>query len=175
MLGSVPSAVDTTDSGSNSDKKNRNIFLLDQVAITLRKEKVVLWRNYHQKGETSEQEETVVTKNKKKSSKWKEQAVGEIIIEELNIEYVDLVEGNNDENNKPIARDTTTAHFAKFTNELLGTMDLDTMDLDDSLEGSHLVMDNCLIYKWKPMIRKLKAGVMEWCICRYSPELNPIM
>lgn len=114
--------------------------------------------------------EAVVEKKKRKLSKGKERAVGEIIIEEPTIEYVDIAEGNADENNKPIARGTTTAHFVKFMNELL-----DVMDLDESLKGSYLVMDNCSIHKSKPMIRKIESrGYRVMYLPPYSPELNLI-
>lgn len=96
--------------------------------------------------------ETLVVKKKRKLSKGKERAVGEIIIEEPTIEYANIAEGNANENNKPIARGTTTAHFVMFMNELL-----DIIDLDESLKGGYLVMDNCSIHKSKPMIRKIES------------------
>ncbi|KAI9263879.1 hypothetical protein EDC94DRAFT_494727, partial [Helicostylum pulchrum] len=67
------------------------------------------------------------------------------IIEDPTVVYVDIEESSTSENNKPIAKGTTAAHFMKFMNELL-----DIMDTDESLIGSYLVMDNCIIYKSHP-------------------------
>lgn len=131
---------------------------------------VVLKKPPPKKEKPLKKKETVVEKKKRKLSKGKERAVGEIIVEEPTIEYVDIAEGNADENNKPIARGTTTAHFVKFMNELL-----DVMDLDESLKGSYLVMDNCSIHNSKPMIRKIESrGYRVMYLPPYSPELNPI-
>ncbi|KAI9261235.1 hypothetical protein EDC94DRAFT_495391, partial [Helicostylum pulchrum] len=47
------------------------------------------------------------------------------IIEEPTIEYVDVEENTVIENNKPIAKGTTTPHFVKFINELLDIIDMD--------------------------------------------------
>ncbi|KAI7887966.1 uncharacterized protein EV154DRAFT_395056, partial [Mucor mucedo] len=64
------------------------------------------------------------------------------IIEEPTIEYVDVEERTTIENIKPIAKGTTTAHFVKLMNELL-----DIMNMDESLLGSYLAMNNCTIHK----------------------------
>jgi transposase len=107
---------------------------------------------------------------KRKLAGGKEQRAGDIIIEEPTIEYVDVEESTAIENNKPVAKGTTTAHFVKFMNELL-----DIMDMDESLMGSYLVMDNCTIHKSHPMIRKIESrGYTVMYFPRYSPELNPI-
>ncbi|KAI9246041.1 hypothetical protein EDC94DRAFT_500354, partial [Helicostylum pulchrum] len=57
------------------------------------------------------------------------------------IEYVEV---EKEETNPP-SKGTTTAHFVKFMNELL-----DIMDMDESLKGRYLVMDNCTIHKSHP-------------------------
>ncbi|KAG1039068.1 hypothetical protein G6F43_012584 [Rhizopus delemar] len=65
---------------------------------------------------------------------------------------------------------TTTAHFIKFINELL-----DVMDLDESLKGCYLVLDNASIHKSQPMVRKIeKRGYKLMHLPPYSPELNLI-
>lgn len=131
---------------------------------------VVLKKPPPKKEKLLKKKETVVAKKKRKSSKGRERAVGEIIIEKPTIEYANIAEGNVDENNKPIARGTTTAHFVKFMNELF-----DVINLDESLKGSYLVMDNCSIHKSKPMIRKIESrGHKTMYLPPYSPELNPI-
>ncbi|EPB87867.1 hypothetical protein HMPREF1544_05396 [Mucor circinelloides 1006PhL] len=90
-------------------------------------------------------------------------------MEEPIIEYVDIAEGT-DESNKPVPKGTNTAHFVKFMSELL-----DIMDLDRSLMGSYLVMDNCSIHKSHPMFRKIESrGYRVMYLPPYSPELNPI-
>lgn len=111
----------------------------------------------------------VVNKKKRKLDKGKERASDKIIMEEPIIEYVDIAEGT-DESNKPVPKGTNTAHFVKFMSELL-----DIMDLDRSLMGSYLVMDNCSIHKSHPMFRKIESrGYRVVYLPPYSPELNPI-
>jgi hypothetical protein len=74
------------------------------------------------------------------------------------------------ENNKPVAKGTTTAHFVRSISELL-----DIMDMDENLMGSYLVMDYCTIYKSHPMIRKIESrGYRVTYLPSCSPELNPI-
>lgn len=74
------------------------------------------------------------------------------------------------EETKPPSKGTTTAHFVKFMNELL-----DIMDMDESLKGRYLVMDNCTIHKSHPMMRKIESrGYRVMYLPPYSPELNPI-
>ncbi|KAG0745591.1 hypothetical protein G6F57_002547 [Rhizopus arrhizus] len=100
----------------------------------------------------------------------KEQRAGDIIIEEPTIEYIDVEESTAAENNKPVAKGITTAHFVRSISELL-----DIMDMDESLMGSYLVMDYCTIHKSRPMIRKIDSRdyrVKYLSPC--SPELNPI-
>ncbi|KAG0743125.1 hypothetical protein G6F57_011185 [Rhizopus arrhizus] len=82
----------------------------------------------------------------------KEQRAGDIIIEEPTIEYAGVEESTVIENNKPVAKGTTTAHFVRYINELL-----DIMDMDESLMGSYLVMEYCTIYKSHPTIRKIEG------------------
>ncbi|KAG1224047.1 hypothetical protein G6F67_009563 [Rhizopus microsporus] len=65
-----------------------------------------------------------------------------MIIEEPTIEYADVEKSTAIENNKPVVKGTTTAHFVRFISELL-----DIMDMDKSLMGSYLVMDYCTIHK----------------------------
>lgn len=49
------------------------------------------------------------------------------------------------------------------------------MDMDESLMGSYLVMDNCTIHKSYSTIRKIKSrGYRVMYPPPYSPELNPI-
>jgi hypothetical protein len=60
-----------------------------------------------------------------------------------------IAKDSADENNKPIARGTTTIHSVKFINELL-----EVMDLDESSKRSYIAIDNCLIHKSKPIIKK---------------------
>jgi hypothetical protein len=99
-----------------------------------------------------------------------EAKAADIIIEEPTIHYVDVEESTVIENNKPVAKDTTTAHFVRFISELL-----DIMDMDESLMSSYLVIDCCTIHKSHPMIRKIESRdyrVMYLPPC--SPELNPI-
>ncbi|KAG1140519.1 hypothetical protein G6F37_009011 [Rhizopus arrhizus] len=74
------------------------------------------------------------------------------------------------ENKTNFPKGTATAHFIKFINELL-----DVMDLDESLKGCYLVLDNASIHKSQPMIRKIeKRGYKLMHLPPYSPELNPI-
>ena len=74
------------------------------------------------------------------------------------------------ENNKPVAKDTATAHFVRSISELL-----DIMDMDKSLTGSYLVMDYCTIHKSLPMIRRIESrGYRVMYLPPCSPELNPI-
>ncbi|KAG1456343.1 hypothetical protein G6F46_010488 [Rhizopus delemar] len=72
--------------------------------------------------------------------------------------------------NKPAPKVTTTVHFIKFMKELLNLM-----DLDETFNGSCIVMDNASIHKSKPMLRKIESkGYKAMYIPPYSPELNPI-
>lgn len=122
-----------------------------------------------QRGPKTQTSKTAKPK-KRKLAGGKEQRAGDIIIEELTIEYVDVEERIAVENNKPVAKGTTTTHFVKFMNELL-----DIMDMDESLMGSYLVMDNYTIHKSHPMIRKIESrGYKIMYLPPYSPELNPI-
>lgn len=50
-----------------------------------------------------------------------------------------------------LSRDVTAVHFVKFMNELL-----DFRNLDESLKENYL-MDNCLIHKLKPIIRRIES------------------
>ncbi|EIE79795.1 hypothetical protein RO3G_04500 [Rhizopus delemar RA 99-880] len=51
----------------------------------------------------------------------------------------------------------------------------DAMDLDQSLKGSYIVMDNASIHKSAPMKRKIESrGYHVMYLPPYSPELNPI-
>ncbi|KAG1470494.1 hypothetical protein G6F56_002655 [Rhizopus delemar] len=107
---------------------------------------------------------------KRKLAGGKEQRAGDIIIEEPTIENVDVEERAAVENNKPVTKGITTAHFVKFMNELL-----DIMDMDEILMGDYLVMDNCTIHKSHPMIKKIESrGYRVIYLPPYSPELNPI-
>jgi transposase len=122
-----------------------------------------------QRGPKTQTAKTVKTK-KRKLTGGQGHRPGDIIISEPTIEYVDVDEATTVENNKPVAKGTTTAHFIKFMNELL-----DIMDVDRSLMGSYLVMDNCTIHKSHPMIRKIESrGYRVMYLSPYSPELNPI-
>jgi hypothetical protein len=102
----------------------------------------------------------------KKINNGKKRAASEIVNEETNVE-----EGENIvDNAKPASKGTTTAHFIKFMNELL-----DVMDLDQSLKGSYIVMDNASIHKSNPMKRMIESrGFHVMYLPPYSPELNPI-
>ncbi|KAG1501917.1 hypothetical protein G6F46_003392 [Rhizopus delemar] len=92
------------------------------------------------------------------------------MIEEPTIEYVDVEESTTIENNKPLAKGTTTAHFVRSINELL-----DIMNMDESLMGSYLVMGCCNIHKPHPNIRKIESrGYRVMYLPPCSPELNPI-
>jgi transposase len=52
---------------------------------------------------------------------------------------------------------------------------LNVMDLDETLKGSYIVMDNASIHKSKPMLRKIESkGYKVMCLPPYTPELNPI-
>ena len=74
------------------------------------------------------------------------------------------------ENNKPVAKGTTTAHFVRFTSELLGIK-----DMDEGLMVSYLVMYYCTIHNSHPMIRKIESrGYRVMYLPPCSPELNPI-
>lgn len=58
------------------------------------------------------------------------------------------------------------AYFIKFMNNFL-----DAVGLDKNLKGSYWVMDNCIIHKSKPMIRKIKnCGYRVMYLPPYSPE-----
>ncbi|KAG1318424.1 hypothetical protein G6F62_012363 [Rhizopus arrhizus] len=107
---------------------------------------------------------------KRKLAGGKEQRADDIIIEEPTIEYIDVEESTAIENNKPVAKGTTTVHFVRFISELF-----DIVDMDESLMGRYLVMDCCTIHKSHPMIRKIESRdyrVMHLPPC--SPEPNPI-
>jgi hypothetical protein len=95
---------------------------------------------------------------KRKLTRGKDQRVNEII-EEPVIEYGEVENIDDREANKPLSKGTTTAHFIKFMNELL-----DIMDMDESLKGTYLVMDNCTIHKSHPMVKKLRAEATDSCI-----------
>ena len=74
------------------------------------------------------------------------------------------------ENNKPVAKDTATAHFVRSISELL-----DIMDIDESLMGSYPVINYCTIHKPHPMIRKNDSrGYRVMYLPPCSPEPNPI-
>jgi hypothetical protein len=74
------------------------------------------------------------------------------------------------ENNKPVAKGTTTAHFVRSISELL-----DIIYMDESLMGRYLVMCYCTIHKSHPMIRKIESrGYRVTYLSPCSPELNPI-
>ncbi|KAG1054893.1 hypothetical protein G6F43_003114 [Rhizopus delemar] len=122
-----------------------------------------------QKGPKTQITKTAKPK-KRKLARGKEQRVGDIIIEVLTLEYVDIKENNAIENNKPVAKGTTTAHFVKFMNELLNIM-----NMNESLMGSYLVMNSCATHKSHPMIRKIESrGYRVMYLPPYSPELGPI-
>ncbi|KAG1141719.1 hypothetical protein G6F37_008292 [Rhizopus arrhizus] len=59
------------------------------------------------------------------SKRGKEQRAGDIIIEEPTIEYDGVEESTAIENNKPVAKGTTTAHFVRSISELLDIMNMD--------------------------------------------------
>ncbi|KAG0740147.1 hypothetical protein G6F57_007332 [Rhizopus arrhizus] len=100
----------------------------------------------------------------------KEQRACDIIIEKPSIEYIDVEESTAIENNRPVAKGTTTANFIRFINDLL-----DIMDMDENLMGRYLVMDYCTAHKSHPMIRKNDSrGYRVMYLPPYSPELNPI-
>ncbi|KAG1446092.1 hypothetical protein G6F46_011913 [Rhizopus delemar] len=49
------------------------------------------------------------------------------------------------------------------------------MDMDESMKGNYLVIDNASIHKSKPMVRKIESrGYKVMYLPPYSPELNPI-
>jgi hypothetical protein len=74
------------------------------------------------------------------------------------------------ENNKLVAKGTTTAHFVRSISELI-----DIMDMDKSLMGSYLVINYCTIHNSHPMIRKNDSrGYRVMYLPPCSPELNPI-
>jgi transposase len=74
------------------------------------------------------------------------------------------------ENNKLVAKGTTTVHFVRLISELL-----DIMDMNESLMGSYLVMDYCTIHKSHPKTRKMEnRGYRVMYLPPCSPELNPI-
>lgn len=51
----------------------------------------------------------------------------------------------------------------------------DIMDIDESLKGSYLVMDNCTIHRSYPIIKKIEdRGYRVMYLPPYSPELNAI-
>jgi hypothetical protein len=86
------------------------------------------------------------------------------------MEYAGVEESTAIENNKSVAKGTTTAHFVRFISELL-----DIMDMDESLMNSYLVINYCTIHKSHPVIRKNDSRgyrVMHLPPC--SPEFNPI-
>jgi hypothetical protein len=79
-------------------------------------------------------------------------------------------ESTSVENNKPVAKGTTTAHFVRFINELL-----DIMDMDKSLMGKYLVIDYYTIHKSHPKVKKIESrGYRVTYLPPCSPELNSI-
>lgn len=67
---------------------------------------------------------TKAEKSKKRNlARGKKQRAGKIVVEEPTIEYVEV--------EKVESKDTATAHFVKFMNELL-----DIMDMDERLKGN---------------------------------------
>ncbi|KAG1011794.1 hypothetical protein G6F27_003422 [Rhizopus arrhizus] len=125
------------------------------------------WKHYEETGKAALK---TAKQEKRNLAGGKEQRAGDIIIEEPTIEYIDVEESTAAENNKPVAKGITTAHFVRSISELL-----DIMDMDESLMGSYLVMDYCTIHKSRPMIRKIDSRdyrVKYLSPC--SPELNPI-
>lgn len=102
----------------------------------------------------------------KKTNNGKKRAASEIGKEDTNVEE----DEETVDTAKPASKGTTTAYFDKFMNELL-----DAMDLDQSLKGSYIVMDNASIHKSAPMKRKIESrGYHVMYLPPYSPELNPI-
>lgn len=73
--------------------------------------------------------ETEAAKKKRKTNSGKKRAAAEI-------DKADMSTEDDDMSNKPVAKGTTTAHFAKFINELL-----DIMDMDDGMKGRYLVLE----------------------------------
>jgi hypothetical protein len=107
---------------------------------------------------------------KKKKKACRRQRAGDIIIEEPTIEYAGMEESTAIENNKPVAKGTTTVHFVRFVSELL-----DIMNMDESLMGSYLVINYCTLHKSHPMIRKIDSrGYRVMYLPPCSSELNPI-
>ncbi|KAG0862355.1 hypothetical protein G6F16_012592 [Rhizopus arrhizus] len=104
-------------------------------------------------------------KKKRKLAGGKEQRAGEFIIEEPTMEYINVEESTAIENNKPVAKGTTTVHFVRFVSELL-----DIMNMDESLMDDYLVMNYCTIHKPHPMIRKMESrGYRVMCLPPCSP------
>jgi hypothetical protein len=109
-------------------------------------------------------------KKKRKLAGGKEQRADDIIIKEPTIEYAGVEKSTAIENNKPVAKGTTTAHFVRFINELL-----DFMDMDESLMGRYLVMNYCTIHKSHLMIRKNDSrGYRVMYLPPCSPELTQL-
>jgi hypothetical protein len=107
---------------------------------------------------------------KRKLAGGKEQGAGDIIIEKPTIEYVDMEESTAIENNKPVAKGTTTAHFVRLISGFL-----DIINMIESLMGSYPVINYCTIHKSHPMIRKIESrGYRVMYLPPCSPELNPI-
>lgn len=103
-----------------------------------------------------------VKSKKRKLARGKKQRAGKIVVEEPTIEYIEV--------EKEESKDTTTAHFVKFMNELL-----DIMDMDERLKGNYLIIDNCTIPKSQPMMRKIESrGYGMMYLTPYSLELTPI-
>lgn len=110
------------------------------------------------------------SQKKKKINQEKKRTANKFIAEKPTIEYVDIEENTAEDSNAPAAKGTATAHFIKSMNELL-----DIIDLDESWQETYLAMDNCIIHKSKPMIRKIPSKRYRvMYLASYSPELNPI-
>ncbi|KAG1141731.1 hypothetical protein G6F37_008008 [Rhizopus arrhizus] len=72
----------------------------------------------------------------------KEQRAGDIIIEKPTMEHIDVEKSIAIENNKQVAKGTTTVHFVRFVSELF-----DIMNMDESLMDDYLVIDYCTLHK----------------------------
>ena len=81
-----------------------------------------------------------------------------------------MEESNSIENNKPVAKGTTTVHFVRLISELL-----DIMGMNESCLGSYLLMDYYTIHKSHPKTRKIEnRGYRVMYLPPCSPELNSI-
>jgi transposase len=86
------------------------------------------------------------------------------------VEYANTNKANPKNDIATASKDINTVLFVKFLNIFL-----DMMNLDESLKGNYVVMDNCTIHKPKPMIRKIES--MEYKAVRlpsYLTEVNSI-